>query len=169
MTLLLEDGTGISDADAYVDVVDVDSYATNYGKTGWSVLATPEKEVHIRRATQFIDNKYPFPGVPLTSTQGLFFPVQELRIRGHSVEGLPRQLLDAVCELSIISVTTDLVNSVASRAYTYRKVEVGDVKKTERFESENNQSVFRSVELLLSPILGGVASSGISYNRMVRV
>jgi len=169
MALILEDGTGVTDADAYVPISDVDTYAANYGKTGWDALNSADKEIHIRRATKFIDNKYPFPGTPLKSTQGLFFPVQKLTIRGHAVTGIPRSLKDATCELAIISANgTDLVESVAARAYTYRKVKVGDVEKVERFDSVNNQNIFHSVELLLAPLLGVSVGEGVSFIKLRR-
>lgn len=156
MTLVVEDGTGVANADSYVSLAEIDAYATAYGKTGWpGSLITADQEVHARRATKFADNKYSFPGTPKTGTQGLFFPVQELYIRGWKLtDGVPRCLKDAVCELAIISANgTDLVDSVAARAYTYRKVVMEGLEKTERYESENNENIFRSVELLLAPLL----------------
>lgn len=169
MALTVEDGTGIEGADAYVDTIDVDTYAAAYGKTGWDVLSSTLKETHIRRSTQFIDNKYPFVGTPLKAEQGLLFPMQSLVVRGWPVTGLPRQLLDAVCELAIISVTTDLVDSVAARAYTYRKVEVGDVKKTERYEEgTDDQKIFYSVELLLTPLLSSMLGNDVRTHKLMR-
>lgn len=160
MALTLEDGTGVVNSDAYVSAAEVDTYATNFGKTGWTALVAADKEVHIRRATRFIDNKYPFEGTPLKGDQGLFFPVQNLRVRGHAVTGVPRQLKDAVCELAIISVTNDLIDSVAARSYSYKKVKVGDLEKSERFESSGDQNIFHSVELLLAPLLSAVVGRG---------
>jgi hypothetical protein len=167
--LTVEDGTGVSNADAYVAVADVDNWAIAYGKTGWDALQTSEKEVHIRRATRFADTKYPLPGTPLTGTQRLFFPVESLTVRGHPVTGVPRQMKDAVCELAIISANgTDLVDSVAARAYTYRSVKVGDVEKAERFSSKDNQPIFYGVELLLAPLLNNAVGPGIRTIKMRR-
>lgn len=164
--LTVEDGTGIEGADAYVEVADVDAYATNYGKTSWDGLSNSVKELHIRRASQFADNKYPLPGTPLKAEQGLFFPVGELWVRGHRMTGVPRQMKDAVCELATISVVTDLQDSVSARTYTYRKVKVGDVEKTERFETDQRQNIFYSVEMLLTPLLSGVIGPGFKQLRL---
>lgn len=168
MALTVEDGTGVEGADAYVAIADVDSYATKFGKTGWSALVAADKEIHIRRATRFIDDRFPFPGTPKTAKQGLFFPVEELYVRSHEITGVPRQLKDAVCELAIISVTNDLIESVGARAYTYRKVVVGDIEKTERYGSSNNQSIFHSVELLLTPLLTGYVGPGVKLIELRR-
>lgn len=169
MTLSVEDGTGLTNADSYVSTGEIDAYAEAYGKTGWTDLPQADKEVHARRATRFVDNKYPFPGTPLKGTQSLFFPVEELIVRGHAVTGIPRQLKDGVCELAIISGNgTDLVDSVTSRAYTYKKVALEGLEKTERYESENTDNTFRSVELLLSPLLGAYVGSGVQFIKLRR-
>jgi hypothetical protein len=76
---------------------------------------------------------------------------------------------DAVCELAIISANgTDLVDSVAARAYTYRSVKVGDVEKAERFSSKDNQPIFYGVELLLAPLLNNAVGPGIRTIKMRR-
>jgi hypothetical protein len=170
MPLVLEDGTGISGADAYVSTAEVDTYAAAYGKgTVWASLQSSAKEIHVRKATRFADDKYPFPGTPLKGTQGLFFPVDSITVRGWPVTGVPRQLKDAVCELAIISANgTDLIESVSARAYTYRSVKAGDVEKTERFDSVDNQPIFRGVELLLTPLLSGNVGAGYKIVRLKR-
>lgn len=169
MTLIVEDGTGLADADSYVDIADIDDYAARFGKAAWaSVTSSVDKEIKARLATQFVDNKYPIGGVSLTADQALMFPVTSLYVRGHHVTGIPRQLKDAVCELAIIAVNTDLTDSVAARTYTFRKVKVGDVEKTERFETDDTQNVFRTVELILRPLLSAEIGTGVRQLRMVR-
>jgi hypothetical protein len=168
MTLSVEDGTGIADADAYVSIEEVDVYADSFGKVNWADLPLNQKEIHVRRATQFIDNKFPFGGRSKTAEQALSFPKEFISIRGHTVEGIPRQLRDAVCELATISVTTDLVDSVAARAYTYRKVVVGDVEKTERYGTSDDSKIFHSVEMLLTPLLSAQIGRGVRLHRLQR-
>lgn len=166
MTLVVEDGTGLANAESYVSVSEIDDYANRFGKTFTGTLT--DKEVRARQATQFLDNKYPFSVNAKTSTQALLFPAEELILRGHSVTGIPRQLKDACCELAIIAATTSLTESVTARAYTYRKVKVGDVEKTERFETENTQNVFHTVELILRPLLAAEIGEGVRTLKMVR-
>lgn len=168
MSLIVEDGTGIEGADAYVPISKVDSYAAAFGKSGWDTLDNNAKEIHIRKATQFLDVKYPFDAVPLKANQSLLFPAKEFYVRGYAVTGLPRQLVDAACELAILDVSTNLSESVVARTYTYRKVKVGDLEKTERYETDDQSKVFDTVELILRPLLGGQIGSGVSLIKLKR-
>lgn len=54
--LTIEDGSGVTGADSYVDLAFLDEYAMKYGKTDFVALTDPEKEVHARFATDFIDS-----------------------------------------------------------------------------------------------------------------
>lgn len=168
MTLVVEDGTGISNAESYVSVSEIDAYAEKFGKSGWIGVQTLDKEIHARRATQFLDSKYPFDVTSKVATQALVFPAESFYIRGHSVTGIPLQLKDAACELAIISVGSDLVESVGARAYTYRSVKIGDLEKTERYSSSDNQNIFYSVELILRPLLANSIGRGVSVVKLRR-
>ncbi|WP_089177143.1 DnaT-like ssDNA-binding protein [Bosea sp. AS-1] len=56
MTLIVEDGTAKTDANAYVSVADADAYfATN---TAWTALNVAQKEAAIIAATQWVDDAY---------------------------------------------------------------------------------------------------------------
>lgn len=168
MTLVVEDGTGVVDADSYVSVETVDSYAVNFGYTSWAALTTDRKEINIRKATQFLDNKYPMPGTPLKLDQGLHFPAKGVYVFDSCISGVPKQVKNAVCELAIAGITTDLTESVQGRTYTYRKVKAGDVEKTERYDSDNPEKTFQTAEMLLSPLLSVSIGRGVSQQRIMR-
>lgn len=57
MSLIVEDGTGLSGAESYVSVADCVTYATNHGLTFPGTDATAS-EAALRRATAAIDNRY---------------------------------------------------------------------------------------------------------------
>ena len=170
MALVLEDGTGIANADAYVDVDFVTEYASKFGKVGWSELNVTVKEVHIRRATQFADNVYLNDYPPLKSDQRLSVPSSSLYVRGTKISDVPIQVKEAVAELAIISVTNDLAAIQTDRQPTQRTVKVGDVSKSETFSSEFYRKIFHSVEMMLRPLDRGISTynSGFSQNRMLR-
>ncbi|HOD09097.1 MAG TPA: hypothetical protein PKG98_13515, partial [Myxococcota bacterium] len=63
MSLVVEDGSGKSNANAYVSLEDCDGYHADMGNTAWVVddedadnIAA--RETAIRKATAFIDRKY---------------------------------------------------------------------------------------------------------------
>lgn len=65
MALIIEDGTGKPDADAYLALADVAAYAEANG-LAWAPSDDAAGEGAIRRATRFIDTTYRarFPGYP---------------------------------------------------------------------------------------------------------
>lgn len=165
MALTVEDGTGLADADAYVDVAFVDAYAANYGKTDWEGLASQtDQEMHIRRATQFVDNNYLSGFQPLTSTQRLAFPAKYAYVRGHLVTGVPIQVKEAVAELANISVTTSLVDVQSERQAIQRTVKAGDVSKSETFSNSIYTKLFHPVELILRPLDRGTGRIGQGFS-----
>ena len=44
MALVVEDGTGLPDAESYVSVADCKSYLDARGRTAWGQLTEPEQE-----------------------------------------------------------------------------------------------------------------------------
>src|ERR1017187_2727519 len=63
MALIVENGSGLPNADAYVSIADCVAYAANHGLT-FDGIAIPASEAAIRRATEYVDFKYRlrFPG-----------------------------------------------------------------------------------------------------------
>lgn len=76
-TFVVEDGTGLEDANAYCTVLFADAYHANYGNpTTWSTLTTAEKEDALRQATRIADDRYAhrWTGVRGSSEQALDWP-----------------------------------------------------------------------------------------------
>jgi hypothetical protein len=56
MTLIVEDGSGKSDADSYISIADITDYNEKYvGDTDWATLAVDAQERAARNATQYLD------------------------------------------------------------------------------------------------------------------
>ena len=62
MTLTVEDGTIIANANSYVSVADADTFFTDMGETKWTVTATAvspqQKEAALIQAAQYLQQKY---------------------------------------------------------------------------------------------------------------
>ena len=77
MALIVEDGTGKVDAEAYVSVANADTYHTAYGNpAAWSGASTAEKESALRIGAQYLDGKYALRwlGIRANETQALDWP-----------------------------------------------------------------------------------------------
>lgn len=170
MALVVEDGTGLDNAESYVAVAFVDDYAAKFGKPDWDKLSLTEQEIHCRRATQFVDNVYLNDYAPLVSTQRLAIPSSSMYVRGTKISGVPIQVKEAVAELAILSLTLDLMTVQADRQPIQRTVKVGDVSESETFANEHYKKIFHPVEMLLRPLDAGISNinSGFSQTRMMR-
>lgn len=78
MAVVVEDGTGLANADAYVSQADTDAYwaarTTNTLAAAWAAASSTLKDSAIRVATEYLDTKYSWKGLKLSSAQSLVWP-----------------------------------------------------------------------------------------------
>ena len=91
MALVVEDGTGLEDADSYVSVEDFDAFLEAFGYQ----FEGDSEEIALRRATRFLDIMYPFNGEPLVEEQALHFPTEDF-------DYVPRAIKEATMELALL-------------------------------------------------------------------
>ena len=142
--MVVEDGTGLSNADSFVSVAYADTYFTTRGVTAWASLTN--KEALLIKATDYIEAVYSesWKGVTLNDTQSLSFP----RIIDDSTV-YPDRLLKATCELALKANDGDLLIDVEQRTIE-EKVDVISVKYAEYSDQKTQYSM---VYGLISPYL----------------
>lgn len=125
MALTVEDGTGLAAADAYVSLADANAYHLSMGNSAWAALSDANKEIYIRRATQYMDAMYSWRGERLRATQALENPrfdedLDELR---DDAVWPPRGLKEACAELALRASEGELVSDIEDdRPITREKV-----------------------------------------------
>lgn len=169
MALVVEDGTGLSNADSYESLVNASSYATSFGRTEFLALSTDAlREVRLREATQFLDTFYEWPSRQLLVTQSLQFPRETLSLEGRDITGIPVQIKTACKELATFPGLPSLVPDADLSKYVYRSVKVEGLAKQERFRDRVIPRHYWVVEGLLRGLMLGALTGGINYNRIVR-
>ena len=165
MSLIVEDGTGIVDAESYCTVAFADTYHVARGnETTWRDQDKPVKEIALRKATEYIDLRFgsrfkgsvEFPDTP----QALLFP--RIDIEGYT--DVPICLQRAVAEYALRSLTTalapDPTADATGRAVAFRSEKVGPIQeKTGYFNVVSPFSSYPLADALLRPLLiytGGV-------------
>lgn len=95
MALIVEDGTGMADAEAYISVADADTYFAARGNASWAALTTEAKEQALRLGADYMGAVYGprWCGTRLTTTQALDWP--------RDVEGVPEAVKRANAELAV--------------------------------------------------------------------
>ena len=148
--MVVEDGTGLSNADSFVSVAYADTYFSTRNVTEWASLTN--KEALLIKATDYIEAVYSeaWKGTTLVDTQSLSFP----RIIDDATV-YPDRLLKAVCELAFKANSGDLLVDVEQRTIE-EKIDVITVKYAEYSDQKTQYSM---VYGLISPYL---LSSGVS-------
>lgn len=77
-SFIVEDGTGLDNANALLTVAEADQIMENYGASSdWSGASNEIKENGIREATRFINMQYSWKGWRVHTTQALQWPRSE--------------------------------------------------------------------------------------------
>jgi len=148
MALIVEDGTGLVDAESYVSVVDCGTYCTAHGLSAWTGTDAV-KESALRNATQYIDTNYSFRYDKTYVDQALEFP----RYYWEWDDPVMNRVRAACCELAVKALSGSLYTDVAAQQTI--KVKVGPIEKTTT-PSASGQVNYKQVDSLLKGvILGG--------------
>jgi hypothetical protein len=135
MTLVVEDGTGLSNADAYISVVDAGTYFAAFSTTDpWLDYDAATQEIAIRSATRALDNIYgdAYASYPLTTTQSLLMPRKSwTNAYGFVVTGLPAVVAQATAELALLILTGNdpLDGSDDTGRVRETKIVVGEIQE----------------------------------------
>lgn len=134
-TIILEDGTGIADANAYVDAADVRAYALLRGIT---LPAAPESGVDPVEPLLILASDYlqaqRYIGFPATTTQALAWPRKMYLWQDGSL--FPKQIVAAQCQLVIEQAVNNVVlqpSTVGGTQFiTREKVDVIETQYSEK-------------------------------------
>lgn len=167
MALIIENGTQVLNAEAYVAAADVTGYATKRGLS-LSSVADASVEALIVRAMDFLESlESRFQGSRVSSTQVLSWPRLNVQLNGFdfSSSAVPQILKNALCQLAINADTLDLMPTTDGREVIKEKVDVIETTYAES-NSSSPQPALTAFFNLLAPLL---ASGGVFTLDMERV
>ena len=146
--MIPEDGTGLSNANAYVSVEFADEYFSARGNGAWAGLGSADKEAAIIKATDYLEAVYfdKWQGERLKTDQALSFPRSRV---GWAAFGMPAKFKSAVCELAIRANAGELMSDV-ERLTTKEKV--GSIE-VEYAQNADPATKYAYVASLLKPFL----------------
>lgn len=174
MTLIVEDGTGLSNAESYISVSDATAYHAARGNSAWESIASDTiREQYLRKATQYLDSMYSarWRGSAINSTMSLDWPrawVERDDYNGfvsggqyysyYDSDSVPQGIKDACCEAALAVISADLL-AEQGQSVVREKVDVLEVQYSE-FSSQRRRFPF--IDSILRPFL-------VSGNKGVRV
>ena len=152
MALVVEDGTGKSNADSYISVTDADTYFTAHGSpSAWTGLSSANKESALRYATITLDGNWDFWGTITFQTQALSWPrdgAEDGEGRAVGDQTVPSRVKDAVCELALLH-TSSALNSNYERGNDIKGEQVGPIK-TEYFDGASMEAQLPIITRILN-------------------
>lgn len=156
MTLIVEDGTGLSNAESYASVAQADERLAALGMTTWaSGTVTAEREQALRRATAFMEQQYRarWKGTRLFRAQALSWPRYGAEADGWAIEStiVPTDIVNACIDLAFKAAAGDLNPDVTR---TVIREKVGPLE-TEYAAHGPQSTQYRSIDMALAPYLGG--------------
>ena len=116
MTITVEDGTGLVNADAYMSEADADTYFAAIANATWAGATTTAKEQAIVKATRYMEKRFgnKWKGIIASSTQALGWPRDYVYDeRGTELDDqVPTAIAHACAEYAVHALTNDLIPPV---------------------------------------------------------
>lgn len=152
--LIVEDGTGMPNAESYASVATADAYhARRPGALAWDALTTPQKESALIQATDYLQATYStrWKGTRVKVEQALDWPRSGVVVDRVSLayDQLPPQIVRATCELALKSLTQPLT---ADEGAQVKSEKVGSLEVVYA-DGARQQTRWVLVEQLLGPLL----------------
>lgn len=166
MTLIVEDGSNVADANSYLTLADADAYHTLHGNADWPATTmdnTATKELALIRATSSIELLYGqrYKSIPQYAIQSLLWPRQVMVINRFVLTQsgtIPKQLKDAVAEVALMSLNGEDIFPLpnANRAINSKSVTVGEISTSVSYSGAppvEQFAGFNKIDLILVPLL----------------
>lgn len=173
ITLVVENGTGLPDANSYCDLDYAVEYCTMKGYTDWLKLSENQQKIFIIRGTEFVDNFYTWKGIRHRQSQSMAFPRDNIYDDDrYPVDGIPDKLKKACIEAAFLNASSS-ANTLFST-----KDENGKVKKqkvdtleVEYFNAEQSglsaaDVDYKTIYDILNKLLKGLYKTGDDANHV---
>lgn len=148
ISFVVEDGTGLPNANSYCDLDYALEYCVSKGYTNWLSLTEDMQKIYIIRGTEFVDNFYNWKGRRGSQSQSMAFPRLDLYDEDHyEVRGVPDKLKKACIEAAFLN------SSSGSDTLFTTKDENGAIKRqkvdsleVEYFSNQQNETNANAVD-----------------------
>lgn len=176
---IVEDGTVVANANAYVTVAFVDQYVLDAGgQTAWDAALDSAKQIAIVKATRYIDMLFgkKFRSRRRDRLQKLEWPRQDIYFSDGNLwindDEIPQELQEACAEYATEAISAELIESSIAKGKN-RQVDgetkvVGPITTSTQYTNRSRISgsvpdsafkTFPKAEMIIAPLLAS-ASSG---------
>jgi len=165
MTLIVETGASVVDANSYVSLLEADTYHALYYNSDWDGLSDADKEQHLILATRSIDANYAskFLSLKKNDINELCWPRLAFLNNNNIMiadNTIPKALKNAVCEVALMSSLGLNLFPASNNDDNVKinKTKIGDLAIEKEYFSSSKKSSeekegFNTIELFLWTIL----------------
>ncbi len=158
MALIVENGTGKDDAESYATVAEADAYHVSRGNSAWANATELEKEIALRKGTEWIDLTFGgrFSGWTPVLTQRLKWPrYGVMNYNGDLISSniVPEKVKFATYEMALAALTEDIIETITNPGTIARtKSKIGALEDEIEYASGGAEQVkkYRRAEMLLA-------------------
>ncbi len=165
MSLVVESGAGLSDAESYVSVADATTYHAKHGDpSDWTDATEADQEEGLRLATEYIDHTYAYAWLgqrTMPEDQALDWP----RCGAQDPDGfyiahniVPQQLKDAasILALKVIQGDTLIPDVTEGSNVTSQSITLGPMEISKTFSgTKSTGKGYSLVSRILAELIGG--------------
>lgn len=177
-TLIIEDGTGVANANSYVSVAYLVAYAADRGLT--IPTSDTDKEIFLLKAMDYLEGRrMDFQGAKANSEQALQWPRVGVQIDcvDIAITLIPEELKKSQCQLVVEQQKRTILYPAPRTSSTEGMVTqktVGPLTKKYAFDGKgavnpNKPIIISSVEIFLLPLTHNGACCDGSYKRTIRL
>ena len=158
MTIIIETGAGLSDAESYASVAAADARCASLGLTTWAALVEVDKEIALRKAALFMATyRTRWAGRRVHQHQALDWPRYNVVVDGFMVPStsVPTDVVNACIDLAVRAGSgEDLLPDLDTGSNVIKKDKTGPLE-TEYFQNTTDaRERFVAVDALLAPYFG---------------
>lgn len=160
MTLIVETGQGVANAQSYVSAADCATYHAARGNSTFGAMTEAQQEQAIIRAMDFMALYGPkWKGARISDTQALDWPRYDVCIEGGGyrrsatyapTDKVPDAVVKAVCELAVRAGAGELIKDAEREVI---EETIGPIKTKWASSSPAPAAQFPAVDLMLRPLL----------------
>jgi hypothetical protein len=166
MALIVENGTGLIDANSYITVAYADTYHSNRGNAAWATLTTTVKEQLLIKSTDYIEQVYRLRwlGYRHTEEQALSYPRDEVPRRDFTFlnqfsfypnDVVPNEIKNACAELALKANDEALAPDIERIA---KREKVG-VLEVEYDVYSPAYVIYRAIDNIVAPFLSSLTGN----------
>lgn len=158
MPLIVESGSGKTDAESYVSVSDADAYWADRNDSTWSNASTGAKEAALRNAAEYLDGTYTWRGTKATRDQGLDWPrTGVIDEEGYQVNSniVPEAVKAAQYRLALEALSADLLAATDKGAVKRERTKADVIETETEYQNSSPQKQYPFVDRLLAGLITG--------------